>query len=88
MGYKKVLITGGAGFIGSNLGLYLVDRGYEVTVLDNLSEQIHGADSAATSPLYISIKDKVNFIKGGQCPSFFLYKIFYIYKKTALSRSL
>jgi len=64
MGYKKVLITGGAGFIGSNLGLYLVDKGYEVTVLDNLSEQIHGADPAATSPLYISIKDKVNFIKG------------------------
>ena len=64
MGYKKVLITGGAGFIGSNLGLYLVEKGYEVTVLDNLSEQIHGADPAATSPLYISIKDKVNFIKG------------------------
>ena len=42
MKYKKVLITGGAGFIGSNLSLKLIAKGYEVTVLDNLSPQIHG----------------------------------------------
>lgn len=64
MGYKKVLITGGAGFIGSNLALFLIQQGCSITVLDNLSEQIHGANPASTSPLYISIKDKVNFIKG------------------------
>lgn len=61
---KKILITGGAGFIGSNLALQLLQHGYEVAVLDNLSEQIHGADPAITSPLYSSIKDKVHFIKG------------------------
>ena len=61
---KKVLITGGAGFIGSNLALKLIDKGYEVTVLDNLSPQIHGDNPEKTSPLYISIKDKVRFIKG------------------------
>ncbi len=33
-------------------------------MLDNLSEQIHGADAAATSPLYRSIQEKVLFIKG------------------------
>jgi UDP-glucose 4-epimerase len=33
----KVLITGGAGFIGSNLTGYLVRKGHEVSVLDNLS---------------------------------------------------
>lgn len=60
MKYNKVLITGGAGFIGSNLGLKLLEKGYEVTVLDNLSPQIHEENS----PLYNSIKDKVNFIKG------------------------
>jgi len=60
MKYSRVLITGGAGFIGSNLALKLLENGYDVTVLDNLSPQIHGDNS----PLYTSIKDKVNFIKG------------------------
>ena len=61
---EKILITGGAGFIGSNLALALLKRGYQVTVLDNLSEQIHGENPEETSPLYLSIKDKVQFIKG------------------------
>tara|TARA_B110000902_G_scaffold266473_1_gene354339 strand:- start:2541 stop:3674 length:1134 start_codon:yes stop_codon:yes gene_type:complete len=61
---KNILITGGAGFIGSNLALKLVSKGYNVTVLDNLSEQIHGADPENDSPLYQSIKDKVTFIQG------------------------
>jgi dTDP-L-rhamnose 4-epimerase len=61
---KKILITGGAGFIGSNLSLYLLQKGYTVTVLDNLSKQVHGNNPEQNSPLYISIKDKVNFING------------------------
>lgn len=60
MKYKNILITGGAGFIGSNLSLKLIEKGYKVTVLDNLSPQIH----TKNSPLYPSIKDKVNFILG------------------------
>lgn len=59
---NNVLITGGAGFIGSNLALKLLNIGYNVTVLDNLSEQIHG--NPETSSLYQSIKGKVNFICG------------------------
>lgn len=61
---KKVLITGGAGFIGSNVALKLADKGYIVTVMDNLSPQIHGGNPEASSPLYRSIKDKVHFIRG------------------------
>lgn len=61
---NKVLITGGAGFIGSNIALKLIEKGYSVTVLDSLSEQIHGANPEKTSPLYQGIKDKVKFIKG------------------------
>ena len=34
---KRVLVTGGAGFIGSNLVAELVRSGNEVTVLDNIS---------------------------------------------------
>lgn len=39
---KKVLITGGAGFIGSHLADELLEKGYYVRALDNLSEQVHG----------------------------------------------
>lgn len=60
----RALITGGAGFIGSNIALKLSKKGYKVTVLDTLSEQIHGANPDSTSPLYQKIKDKVDFIKG------------------------
>ena len=61
---NNILITGGAGFIGSNVALKLIDKGYNVTVLDTLSKQIHGENPEETSPLYLSIKDKVRFIKG------------------------
>jgi dTDP-L-rhamnose 4-epimerase len=39
---KKVLITGGAGFIGSHLADELLCHGYVVRALDNLSPQVHG----------------------------------------------
>lgn len=63
---KNVLITGGAGFIGSNLTLKLVDKGYQITVLDNLSPQIHGHLPELDSPLYQSILNNpaINIIKG------------------------
>ncbi len=35
---KRVVVTGGAGFIGSHLAQGLLSRGYEVHVIDNLSE--------------------------------------------------
>nr|WP_113867710.1 NAD-dependent epimerase/dehydratase family protein [Brenneria salicis]NMN92137.1 dTDP-L-rhamnose 4-epimerase [Brenneria salicis ATCC 15712 = DSM 30166]RBP61127.1 dTDP-L-rhamnose 4-epimerase [Brenneria salicis ATCC 15712 = DSM 30166]RLM29823.1 epimerase [Brenneria salicis ATCC 15712 = DSM 30166] len=60
MSNRNVLISGGAGFIGSNLALALIKKGWSVTVLDNLSPQIHSDDS----PLYKSIADKVTFIRG------------------------
>lgn len=37
-----MLITGGAGFIGSHLCDKLLENGHSVRVLDNLSEQVHG----------------------------------------------
>jgi dTDP-L-rhamnose 4-epimerase len=39
---KRVLITGGAGFIGSHLADELLKHGYAVRALDNLSPQVHG----------------------------------------------
>jgi dTDP-L-rhamnose 4-epimerase len=60
---KNVLISGGAGFIGSNIALNLIKQGYTVTVLDNLSTQIHG-ENPNDSSLYNSVAGKVNFIRG------------------------
>ena len=57
---KRVLITGGAGFIGSNLALELIHKGYSVIVLDNLSPQIHGDNSK----LLANIVDDCEFVLG------------------------
>ncbi len=72
---ERVLITGGAGFIGSHIALKLIEKGYKVTVLDILLEQIHGSDPEKTSPLYCSIKDKVCFIKGDVCDKALLKQV-------------
>lgn len=37
MKYSNILITGGAGFIGSNLSYYFVNKGYKVRCIDNLA---------------------------------------------------
>ena len=39
----RVLITGGAGFIGSHLADRLLAEGHEVRALDNLDRQVHPA---------------------------------------------
>jgi len=38
----NILITGGAGFIGSHLTRHLLGQGHEVTILDNFLPQVHG----------------------------------------------
>jgi dTDP-L-rhamnose 4-epimerase len=40
-GYKRVLVTGGAGLIGSHLSDLLLGEGYRVRILDNLEPQTH-----------------------------------------------
>jgi dTDP-L-rhamnose 4-epimerase len=40
----RILITGGAGFIGSHLADDLIERGHHVRVLDVLASQVHGED--------------------------------------------
>ncbi|OGD52694.1 nucleoside-diphosphate sugar epimerase [Candidatus Bathyarchaeota archaeon RBG_13_38_9] len=41
---EKVLVTGGAGFIGSHTTDLLMEHGYQVTILDNLEPQVHGQE--------------------------------------------
>ncbi|MUH71377.1 NAD-dependent epimerase/dehydratase family protein [Psychrosphaera haliotis] len=58
---KNLLITGGAGFIGSHLCRVLQGLNLNITVLDNLSPQIHG--HSATEPKWLK-EYGINFIKG------------------------
>lgn len=54
---KRVLITGGAGFIGSRLARALAERGAAVTIYDNLLEQVHGPDPALDLPGQLVVAD-------------------------------
>ena len=49
---QQILITGGAGFIGSHLANELLREGYAVRALDNLFPQVHGPD--AKRPAYLN----------------------------------
>ena len=52
----KVLVTGGAGFIGSNLAEGLVKGGHEVSIIDNLA--------LGKKENFNEIKEKITFYKG------------------------
>ncbi|MBV9010100.1 MAG: NAD-dependent epimerase/dehydratase family protein [Verrucomicrobia bacterium] len=56
----RVLITGGAGFLGSHLADELLDRGYAVRAFDNLAQQVHGA--RARRPGYLP--KEVQLVRG------------------------
>ena len=58
---NRILVTGGAGFIGSHLCRALVDRGWDVTAFDNMSPQIHGPVAESNLP------GRVRFIRGDVC---------------------
>lgn len=55
---QKVIITGGAGFIGSHLAELLLSRGYYVTIIDDLSTGREG------NIAHLIGKDNVRFIQG------------------------
>jgi dTDP-L-rhamnose 4-epimerase len=59
MSIRDILVTGGAGYIGSHLVDALVARDYHVTVLDNLEPQVH---RSGTWPSYANPKAK--YVRG------------------------
>ena len=51
-----ILVTGGAGFIGSNQARYFLDRGFDISVLDDFSTGTLGNLN--------NIKDKIKIFRG------------------------
>jgi dTDP-L-rhamnose 4-epimerase len=60
---KHVLVTGGAGFIGSHVAEELLEHGYRVRVLDNLSVQVHGAERKIPTYLNPDVEVMVDDIR-------------------------
>jgi len=57
---ERILITGGAGYIGSVLCSYLLEKGFSVTVIDNLSFKQHSLLQCFSNP-------KFRFVQGDAC---------------------
>ena len=63
---KKILITGGAGFIGSHLTNRLLDEGFQVHIIDNFARAVDDADLKSTlkrdnvSSCYLDLRDRMS----------------------------
>ena len=66
---SKILVTGGAGFIGSHISEELIHRGHDVTVLDDLS-----------GGFIDNLVEGINFIQGSVCDVDLVNNIFEKYK--------
>jgi dTDP-L-rhamnose 4-epimerase len=59
----RVLITGGAGFIGSHLADSMIEAGYDVRVLDNLDPQVHGPSAGRPSYLHTNVDLRIGDVR-------------------------
>jgi len=78
-GHKKVLVTGGAGFIGSNVAEYLLERGDDVVLVDEMNDyydvRIKESNIANLMSKYPE-KRRLSFYKGDICDETFLSEVF------------
>ncbi len=62
MATKRILVTGGAGFIGSNLCFRLVEEGHEVICVDNLyTGSLRNIESLIHDPLFHLVKQDIMY---------------------------
>ena len=79
VGYKKVLVTGGAGFIGSNVAQFLLSRGDDVVIVDEMNDyydiRIKEANLAVLRAAYPD-KKRLSIYKGDICDEEFMLDLF------------
>ncbi|WP_025229367.1 NAD-dependent epimerase/dehydratase family protein [Fimbriimonas ginsengisoli] len=81
---KSVLITGGAGFIGSHLADELLANGYRVRILDSLSPQVHGSDGKRPDYLSPDVELMVGDVRNPEAVKRALIGIDHVYHFAAI----
>lgn len=77
-GYKKVLVTGGAGFIGSHVAEYLLSRGDDVVIIDEMNDYYDVSIKETNLKLLQEAypEERVKIYKGDICDSVLMTHIF------------
>ncbi|KAL7487242.1 hypothetical protein ACHAW6_012843 [Cyclotella cf. meneghiniana] len=77
VGYKKVLVTGGAGFIGSHVAEYLLERGDDVVIVDEMNDYYDvRIKESNLSMLVEKFGDRVQVYRGNICDESFMLDVF------------
>jgi len=77
-GYKKVLVTGGAGFIGSHVADFLLNRGDDVVIVDEMNDYYEVSMKEANLKLLCAKygSDRVKIYRGDICNEDFMLSLF------------
>ncbi|MEJ8801569.1 NAD-dependent epimerase/dehydratase family protein [Pontibacter sp. H249] len=81
---NRVLITGGAGFIGSHLADELIKQGYSVRAFDNLSEQVHGKDCIRPEYLNPEVELMIGDVRNAEAVTRALEGVDYVFHLAAM----
>lgn len=78
VGYKKVLVTGGAGFIGSHVAECLLERGDDVVIIDEMNDyyDVRLKESNLSILLEKYGEDRVTVYRGNICDESFMLELF------------
>lgn len=78
--YKKVLVTGGAGFIGSNVAQSLLERGDDVVIVDEMNDyydlKIKESNLELLRSLVKGNEQRLSIYKGDICDESFMLEVF------------
>jgi len=78
VGYKKVLVTGGAGFIGSHVASHLLSRGDDVVIVDEINDYYDTRIKEVNLQLLVDQygSDRVSIFRGDICDDEFITMVF------------